>query len=125
MDGLTFGRSPRILIVEPNPGSAEIIVEVLEAVGCAILGPCLSLREAERLLDQGCHIDGAVLEMAVQGCFTFDLATRLIEDRKAVVFFSRCGAQLLPNRLRAAPVLPKPQGIDWLARVAIETFFKP
>jgi len=69
MDGLTFGRAPRVLIVEPNPGSAEIIAEILQAVGCEIVGPCSSLPQADGLMVQGAQIDGAVLEMAVQGTF--------------------------------------------------------
>jgi hypothetical protein len=79
---------------------------------------------AKRLLGSDVPIDGAVLEMAVGGSFTFDLADRLVERRKPVVFFSRYGSEIVPCRLRAFPVLPKPQGIEWLAELAATAFFE-
>jgi hypothetical protein len=125
MDGVTFERpAPRILVVEPNPGAAEIIAEILVAIGCEIMGPCVSLEMAKRLMAGGVRIDGAVLEMAIGGSFTFELAESLVERRKPVVFFSRCGSEIVPCRLCGFPVLPKPQGIEWLADVAATAFFE-
>jgi len=115
--------SPRILIVEPNPGAAEIIGEVLVTVGCFVAGPCSTLTDALSLLREGTAVDGAVLEMRVSGSFSFELAALLLSWNKAVIFFSRCDAGLLPQHLRAATVLRKPVGIELLAEAAAASFF--
>jgi DNA-binding LytR/AlgR family response regulator len=121
---LPHRRPPRILIVEPRQGSAEIIAEVLSTIGCEIVGPFSSLHEASAVLGQDERIDGAVLEMNVGGSFSFELAIILRERGKAIIFFTRCGAYLLPALLRSAVVLPKPTGIELLAEAARAAFFK-
>jgi hypothetical protein len=118
--GIPPQRLPRILVVEPNPGSAEIIVEVLQTIGCTIAGPCRTLEQAARMADAS--VDGAVLEMRVAGSFSFELAASLVERGLAVVFFSQDAHEMLPDRLRSLPYLGKPEGITQLAEVARRTF---
>jgi hypothetical protein len=115
---------PRILILEPNPGAAEIIDEVLSTVGCLVAGPCSTLQAAKSLLNGGTEIDGAVLEMRVAGSFSFELAAQLLNGNKAIIFFSRCDRRILPRNLRTATVLRKPKGIELLAGIAAATFFR-
>lgn len=114
---------PRILILEPNPGAAEIIAEVLSTVGCVIAGPCSTLEEATSRIQSGAPIDGAVLEMRVSGSFSFELAALLLGRNKTVIFFTRCDARAMPHHLGAAKVLRKPRGIELLAETARSTFF--
>jgi DNA-binding NarL/FixJ family response regulator len=117
-------RPPRILIVEPNPGASQIIVEILSTVGCDIVGPCATLAEATAKLAAGHPVDGAVLEMNVGGSYSFALAEMLLGQGKAVLFFSRSGAHLVPKTLRRAAVLSKPEGIEVLADTATDLFFR-
>ena len=116
-------RRPRILILEPSAGIAELVAEVLASIGCEVAGACGTLEEAEIFCSSGAAIDGAVLEMSVWGSFSFELAERLREQGKAVIFFSRHGAYMLPESLRTSTVLPKPAGIEWLGGAATTAFF--
>jgi hypothetical protein len=74
-------------------------------------------------VDTGTEVDGAVLEMRVSGSFSFELATVLLNGNKAVIFFSRCDAAMLPQHLQTATVLQKPKGIELLAETAVARFF--
>ncbi len=114
---------PRILVLEPNPGAAEIVGEILETVGCVIAGPYGTLRESIIALQAGGGIDGAVLEIRVAGSYSFELAALLINSNRAVIFFSRCDPRILPQHLQAATFLRKPKGIELLAGAAAAAFF--
>jgi hypothetical protein len=62
--------------------------------------------------------------MNVGGSYSFALAAMLIGQGKAVIFFSRSGAHLVPATLRCATVLSKPEGIEMLADTAADLFFR-
>lgn len=114
-------RSPRVLILEPNLGACDLVVEVIGSIGCDIVGPCRTLGAASKRV-QSETIDGAVLEIKVGGSFSFDLASQLLGKGAAIIFFSRAPACLLPADLRREPLLIKPEGISRLADVATAAF---
>jgi len=115
------GRLPKILIVEDNPRSGEVIQEILESAGFAVLGPARDISSALNLV-QTQDIDGAVLDLNLGGSFAFEVAAALRQTGKPILVLSAYGPETLPTDLRGLPYLQKPHGILDLAAVACQTF---
>jgi hypothetical protein len=123
MEGGTFPQrlGRRVLILEPNPGAGEIIVEVLAGAGFHPIGPYNTLGQAEQWVKSG-TLEGAVLEMNIGGFYSFEFASALIQRGTPVIFFSHCDRHLVPTALRRMTVLQKPGGIEDLAEAAAAAF---
>jgi DNA-binding response OmpR family regulator len=97
----------RVLVVEDTLLIADLIVQVLEDAGCAIVGPAprvergLALAMAERL-------DGALLDINLAGELCFPIAEVLVARGVPVAFLTGYGEATLPISYRGMPRLSKP-----------------
>ena len=113
----------RILVVEDNYLIGEHVRSVLERAGCDVLGPVGRLGPALELVRATAALDGAVLDINLDGQTCFPVATALAE--RAVPFFFLTGYDnlaLIPAEFAARTVLPKPLDAARLIELAATTF---
>ncbi len=112
--------SLRILVVEDNFLAAEVVRDVLEGSGCTVVGPVGRLAEGVRLA-QDEQLDGAVLDVNLNGEWCFPIANALRDRAVPFVFLTGYGdATVLPHDLRSARRLAKPILGSQLIEVLIE-----
>ena len=74
----------KVLVVEDNLLIAEYVCELLAEHGCEVVGPVGRLAAGLRLVEGGTPVDGAVLDVNLDGEFCFPIAAALA--RRAVPF---------------------------------------
>jgi two-component sensor histidine kinase/DNA-binding response OmpR family regulator len=100
-------RQRRILVVEDEALVGMLTSELVSEMGFAVLGPCANLDEAMRAA-QANHIDGAILDVNLDGELVFPLA-RLLADRDIpMVFLTGYDKGTVEQGFEKFPVLQKP-----------------
>ena len=119
--GLLTGR--KVLVVEDNFLIAEHVCSLLEQQGCDVLGPAPRLARALELVRVTRVIDGALLDINLNGELCFPAAAALAE--RAVPFAFLTGYDdrtIVPKEFAGRPVLPKPLDEQRLIEVIAATF---
>ena len=116
-DGMTAGNDLhglRVLIVEDESLIAMLLEDILEDLGCELVGSALTLRQG---LEQAETADAevAILDINLGGDPIFPVAERLAARRIPLVFASGYGATTLPDAWRDSPTLPKPFSAEQVA----------
>ena len=105
--GALAGR--KILVVEDNFLIAEHVCGLLEDEGCAVVGPAPRLAQALALVRSGTAMDGAVLDINLDGQRCFPVAAALAERGVPFVFLTGYDDRaIVPGEFASSPVLPKP-----------------
>ena len=97
----------RILVVEDDLAIAVLIEEVLQDIGCTVVGPVGKLDAALRLADEE-ELDAAVLDITIRGGKVFPVVERLQARGVPFALASGYGDWALPESLRNQPRLVKP-----------------
>ena len=97
----------RILVVEDDLAIAVLIEEVLQDIGCTVVGPVGKLDAALRLADEE-ELDAAVLDITIRGGKVFPVVERLQARGVPFALASGYGDWALPEALRNQPRLVKP-----------------
>lgn len=98
----------RILVVEDEPLLAMDLEAVLIDAGFAVIGPASGLEEALRRLHHETVVDGAVLDIALHGSFSFPIADALADRGIPFLFVSGHAREILPERHQCRRVVQKP-----------------
>lgn len=101
----------RILIVEDDPLVSMLEEDLLLQLGCRIVGPAATVAEAltlARALAETSALQGAVLDVNLQGEPIFPVADLLAAADIPFVFVTGYGAHGLPTSHAARPVIRKP-----------------
>lgn len=107
----------RVLVVEDDMMIALLIEEVLQSLGCTVIGPVGKLHAALRLATEEA-IDAAVLDVTIRGGEVFPVAERLMARGIPFALASGYGDWALPEMFRNKPRLTKPFSVQQLtARV--------
>jgi CheY-like chemotaxis protein len=112
----------RVLVAEDNVLIGAFIRQILEDIGCAVVGPFEGLEEvlgAIRLTP----IDGALLDLELDGVCVLPAASALAE--RGIPFILATGQTSpagLPALLAGAPFLTKPFEPAMLAALVLGTF---
>lgn len=97
----------RILIVEDEYFIASELKHVLKKQGAIVVGPVADLSGGLALA--ACEqLDGAVLDVNLEGAQTFPIADQLAERMVPYVFMTGYDAWALPEAYRGSPRLAKP-----------------
>lgn len=97
----------RVLVVEDEGAIAMLIEEMLEDIGCAVVGSVARLAKA-RDVARSIEIDLAVLDVNLAGQLVFPVA-EILRDRNIPFLFSTgYGASGLQGEFALRPVLHKP-----------------
>jgi PAS domain S-box-containing protein len=106
----------RIMIVEDEALVALALAESLSQLGFSVVGPLHNLNDAELAVTQSA-IDGAILDVNLNGRLVYPLADKLVERKVPFVFMTGYGADNIDARFKEVPVLHKPIEQDTLRRV--------
>ncbi|MDF2764668.1 MAG: putative response regulator, CheY family [Rhodospirillales bacterium] len=107
----------RVLVVEDESLVAMMLSDMLEDLGCRVIGPVGSRAGALELVGDGLHLDLALLDVNLGGEHAYDVADALAGRAVPFVFVSGYGISGIDPRFAHAPVLAKPFQPAALARV--------
>src|SRR5436305_2777023 len=107
-EGLT-GR--RILLVEDSPVVGPFTAELLEELGCEVVGPAPNMAAARELIEDGGY-DAALMDVHIRGERVFPLCDVLQAKRVPFVLTSGYADWKIPEKWVDRPRLQKPYTID-------------
>ena len=116
VDGVDRGvlRGKRVLIVEDEALITMLFEDILEDLGCRVVGPAMNVRQALEMA-RAAEIDVAVLDLNLNGESSLPVAEILRERGVPLVFSSGYGSHGLPPEWQERPTLPKPFTADEVA----------
>jgi two-component SAPR family response regulator len=106
----------KLLVVEDDYLIALELTHSLQDVGARIIGPVATIAEAAALIDDGFLIDGAILDINLDGQRVYPLAERLRARGVPFVFTTGYDDWVLPKEFADVPRLEKPVETAALAR---------
>ena len=109
-----------VLVVEDDFFIADDLVASLEAVGATVVGPVAFVRDALDLIGRGERLDGAVLDINLQGEMVFLVADALMERAISFVFATGYDPSIVPARFAGVLICEKPINVDEVARAMWE-----
>ncbi len=109
----------KVFIVEDESLIAMLLEDILEELGCEIVGSALTLRQAMEQTET-VAADVAILDINLGGDPIFPVATRLAARKIPILFASGYGSTALPDGWRDRPTLPKPFSSDQVAAALAE-----
>lgn len=99
--------APRVLIVEDDALLGMAVEDALATHGIDVVGVVTSVRDALQTLEGG-QVDGAILDVSLNGQFVDDLADALAARDIPFIFLTARSVDALPADHRDRPVVAKP-----------------
>ena len=109
-DGRLKGR--RILLVEDSPVVGPFTAELLEDLGCIVVGPAPNMAAARELVEGDAPIDAAMMDVHIRGERVFPLCDALAVRGVPFVLTSGYADWQMPDKWEGRPRLMKPYTID-------------
>ena len=106
-DGGASLKGKRILVVEDSPVVAPFTVDVLEELGCEVIGPAPNMAAARELAETE-EFDAALMDVRIRGDRSFAICEILDARSVPFVFTSGYADWQLPEKWDAVPRLQKP-----------------
>ena len=106
----------KVLVVEDEPAISMLLEDMLDDLGCRVVGEQVGAHRARRVgaealtLAGNEEIDLAVLDVNVGGKPVYPVVETLVARNIGVVFSTGYGSGGIDERFRDRPVLPKPFG---------------
>lgn len=104
----------RVLVVEDEMLITMLLEDILDELGCQVVGSAVNLRQAEDLVSSA-EADAAILDVNLGGDPVFSVAETLIGRKIPFIFASGYGSANLPEKWQSYPTLPKPFTADQVA----------
>lgn len=114
-------RHKRVLVVEDEAIIAMVLEDMLQSMGCVVIGPALRLDKAEQFA-RAEVLDAAVLDVNMSSGTSFGVAAILKDRGIPFVFSTGYGRSGVQDGFETAPVLQKPFRDDQLQKVLSEIF---
>ena len=114
----------KVLVVEDEPAISMLLEDMLDDLGCRVVGPAANIAEALTLAADE-EIDLAVLDVNVGGKPIYPVVETLVARNIGLVFSTGYGSGGIDERFRDRPVLPKPFGQVDLERRLREALANP
>lgn len=102
------GSTRRVAIVEDEVLIAILLEDILDMLGCEVVGPATTLQEASDLLATAKPIDMAILDVNLGSDPVYPVADQLIAAGVEVIFATGSHRSVLPERFASCKVLEKP-----------------
>lgn len=106
----------RILVVEDDFHIAEDMACQLEAGGAKVVGPVASVGAAIALIEQAEPIDGAVVDVNLQGVMSWPIADALLQRSVPFVFATGYDRASIPERYAEIMCCEKPCNFDIIGK---------
>jgi CheY-like chemotaxis protein len=101
---------PRVLVVEDEPLIAMLVEDWLAELECQTVGPAATIEHALALIDDA--LDGAILDVSLDGHDSFAVAAALRERAIPFAFATGHANDRIEDRFRDAPKLAKPYDFE-------------
>jgi CheY-like chemotaxis protein len=105
----------RVFLVEDETMVAMLIEDMLDALGCEVVGVAVSVDQGLAGVETLAEVDVAVLDVNLGGQMVFPVAEALLARRVPFVFSTGYGTDGVADRYPFAQVLAKPYGVRALA----------
>ena len=109
-NGVDVHRGLRVLIVEDEALISMHLEDILEQLGCRVVGPAMSIEAAQRLVETDDQFDVAILDVNLAGQPIYPVAQQLLTRGRPFLFMTGYGAQGLLSGWRDRPTVQKPFG---------------
>ena len=106
----------RLLVVEDDFFIAEDLARSFRAGGAEVIGPVARVDAALDLLGKAAPLDGAVVDINLQGEMAFPIADALLARGVSLVFTTGYDQANIPDRYHSVPCCEKPVDIVKIAR---------
>lgn len=114
-------KGKHILLVEDEYFIVQDMARAFAAAGANVVGPSASVAEALRLVAVTPALDGAVLDINLQGEMVFPLADTLINRGVPFVFASGYDHDVIPVRFASIPRYEKPVNPETIVKALFTT----
>ena len=111
----------RILLVEDSPVVAPFTAELLDELGCEMVGPAPNMATARELVENE-QFDAALMDVRIRGDRSFAICDMLDERGIPFAFTSGYADWQLPDKWQDVPRLHKPYTLDQVEE-ALNQFF--
>jgi CheY-like chemotaxis protein len=101
----------RILLVEDSPVVGPFTAELLEELGCEVVGPAPNMAAARELVDSG-GFDAALMDIHIRGERVFPICEMLDAKRLPFVLTSGYADWEMAGKWADRPRLQKPYTLD-------------
>jgi two-component SAPR family response regulator len=118
-DTNTFG-GKRILVVEDDYLIVTEMVQELQARGADVIGPIADLGKAFERLDALSGIEGAILDINLQGQLVYPLADELMRRGLPFVFATGYDNSTIPERYASIRRFMKPVDVREVAKALLD-----
>ena len=108
-------RGRRLLVVEDDYFIVEHLLRELEQAGVEVVGPVPNLGQAMVLLGSTRELDGAILDIDLQGELVLPLADALLSRSIPFIFLTGYEPAMIPPRFKDIRHCPKPVELSTLA----------
>ncbi len=113
----------RVLVVEDSYLIAEHVSDLLVQHGAKVVGPVGKLDSGLKLVEEGTPVDGALLDVNLDGEFCFPIASALQERHVPFAFLTGYDdGTIIPRDFAGAPRLGKPLDEAQLVRTVATDF---
>lgn len=104
-----------VFVIEDESLVLVNLEDMLEELGCRLVGPAMRLDQADAMLEEAAGADVALLDVNIGGRPVFPLAEKLSARGVPLVLATGYGRDGLPEEWRGTTVLSKPYTFDDLA----------
>jgi CheY-like chemotaxis protein len=104
-----------VLIIEDSPVVGPFTADMLEDLGCNVVGPAPNMAAARELVEEA-EFDAALLDVHIRGERVFPLCELLAERGIPFVLTSGYADWSMPEKWRGRPRVQKPYTIDQIER---------
>jgi len=114
-------KGKRILVVEDSPVVGPFTADLLEDLGCKVVGPAPNMAAARELVEAG-EFDAALMDIHIRGERVFNLCEMLEAKDVPFVFTSGYADRNMPEKWEERPRLQKPYTLDQIEK-ALKALF--
>lgn len=104
-------RGLSVFVVEDEALVALNLEDMLEELGCDVIGPAMKMDAALAMVEKGLAADVAILDVNIGGQPIYPLAKLLAARDMPIVFATGYGRAGLPEEWQEHPVLQKPYAL--------------
>ncbi|MEJ5979349.1 hypothetical protein WG901_22030 [Novosphingobium sp. PS1R-30] len=106
----------RILVLEEQASIGRLLLDMLEAMNCRVIGPATRIPEAFALLVEH-DVDAAILDVKIEGQPSLPIAEELLRRGIPWAFASANETDDLAHRYEDVPIITKPFSSDHIGNV--------
>ena len=101
----------RILVVEDSPVVGPFTADLLDDLGCVVVGPAPNMASARELAEAG-DIDAAIVDIHIRGERVFPICEILAQKGVPFLLTSGYADRQMPEQWQDRPRLDKPYTLD-------------